>query len=51
MEPDLAASVADRDDAATGAAGDVVPGFDTQKQAGPRHTGNGLPRGASLRPP
>lgn len=34
METDLAASMPDRDDAAVGAAGDVLPGFDAQKQAG-----------------
>ncbi len=34
MEADLAASVADRDDAAVGAAADDFAGLDTQKQAG-----------------
>ncbi|MDN4646520.1 hypothetical protein QCD75_21420 [Arthrobacter sp. PsM3] len=34
MEQDLAASVADRNDAAIRAASDVVPGFDAQNQGG-----------------
>lgn len=34
VEPDLPAAVPDRDDAALGAAGDVLPGFDSQNQAG-----------------
>ena len=34
MEPDLPASVPDRDDAALRAAGDVLPGFDVQNQSG-----------------
>ena len=34
MEPDLPASVPDRDDTAVGAAGDVFAGFDAQNQSG-----------------